>query len=238
MKEMHSDPQENATGQGGTHHEGAELDPKALAAIRDLLVSETATEAEVPTPELPDPAPVRHTNTAGLARLPDIAPAPVSPQRATAKRTAKRKPAKRPTKGPGLFRRMISSCVGYRPSAKVVLWAGFALLLFLRPVLVIGLSLLAALVMIGVFLVVGYDRFWRGAMRAARWYASRHPDRAAAMHEKLDAFALKWDAVLDRFPEGSVDGLYLPDFDSMVTADARHDATMERRFADMAENEG
>lgn len=41
---------------------------------------------------------------------------------------------------------------------------------------------------------------------------------------------MKWDAVLDRFPEGTVDGLYLPDFGEMAEAEARHDAALDRRF--------
>ena len=41
---------------------------------------------------------------------------------------------------------------------------------------------------------------------------------------------MKWDAVLDRFPEGTVDGLYLPDFGEMAAAEARHDAALDRRF--------
>ncbi|WP_394415134.1 hypothetical protein [Sulfitobacter sp. 1A12126] len=85
-------------------------------------------------------------------------------------------------------------------------------------------------VALGVFLALGYDGFWQRAMALGRWYAARRPERAAALHARLDAFAMKWDAVLDRFPEGTVDGLYLPDFGEMAAAEARHDAALDRRF--------
>lgn len=74
-------------------------------------------------------------------------------------------------------------------------------------------------------------------MGLGRWYARRRPNRAAELHRKLDAFAMKWDAVLDRFPEGSVDGLYLPDFGELATADARHDEALDRRFANLRKGE-
>ena len=211
-----------------------ELDPKALAAIRDLL--------DTQPPQADDPVVARRperrdSSASGHVDRRDGTPrrAPAAPQ-----------PAQEPVpqmdhaaaqKG-GFLGRVKSAIVGFRPSLKFAIWASFALLVFLRPWLVIGLTFMGLIIMIGVFLIVGYDGFWRGAMGMARWYARRRPNRAAALHRKLDRFAMKWDAVLDRFPEGTVDGLYLPDFGNLATADARHDAALDRRFANMAENEG
>ena len=48
---------------------------------------------------------------------------------------------------------------------------------------------------------------------------------------------VKWDAVLDRFPEGTVDGLYLPDFGEMAAADTRHDEALDRRFDSLRNSE-
>jgi hypothetical protein len=39
---------------------------------------------------------------------------------------------------------------------------------------------------------------------------------------------------LDRFPEGTVDSLYLPDISELASAEARHDAAMERRLSGMS----
>jgi len=40
-----------------------------------------------------------------------------------------------------------------------------------------------------------------------------------------------WDGILDRFPEGTVDGLYLPDFGELAAADDRHTEAMDRRLS-------
>lgn len=124
---------------------------------------------------------------------------------------------------------------GYRPKVGHVVLAALALFILFRPWLFLGLTILFILILVGVFLTVGYDGFWQGTMKLSRWYASRRPDRAAAMHARLDGFAVKWDAVLDRFPEGTVDALYLPDFGALATAERRHEDAMERRLAGLEE---
>ena len=48
---------------------------------------------------------------------------------------------------------------------------------------------------------------------------------------------MKWDAVLDRFPEGTVDGLYLPDFGEMAAAETRYDEALDRRFDSLRNSE-
>jgi hypothetical protein len=227
-KEMQSNLSETAADNGGS-----DLDPKALAAIRNLL----DTQPDVPA----EPVAERHVEQAVRPKAAQIDPPPVAPRRAAVApedgSKAKPRKAKPAAKSGGLSGRVNSSIFGFRPSLKFAIWTSFALLVFLRPWLVIGLSFIGLIIMIGVFLIVGYDGFWRGAMGMARWYARRRPNRAAEMHRKLDSFAMKWDAVLDRFPEGTVDGLYLPDFGNLATADARHDAALDRRFANMAERE-
>ena len=117
-----------------------------------------------------------------------------------------------------------------RPPARAVILSLLALAVVLRPWLVFGVLFVTVFVVLGVFLALGYDGFWQRAMALGRWYAARQPERAAALHARLDAFAMKWDAMLDRFPEGTVDGLYLPDFGEMAAAEARHDAALDRRF--------
>jgi hypothetical protein len=93
----------------------------------------------------------------------------------------------------------------------------------------------AVLAVVCAFLTLGHDGFWLRAMRLGSWYATRNPQRAARLQKMLDAFAMRWDMILDRLPEGSVDGLYLPDFSEMATAEVRYDAVLDRRFANLRE---
>lgn len=126
---------------------------------------------------------------------------------------------------------------GYRPTPRHILLASAALLIVFRPWLVVGLVLLALMLLALTFLVLGYDGFWLRAMGAARWYANRNPDRAGELNRKFDTFALKWDAFLDRFPEGTVDGLYLPDLGDIAQRDARHEEALDRRMQNLRETE-
>lgn len=122
-----------------------------------------------------------------------------------------------------------------RPSPRHIILAVLVLFAVMRPWLVLGLVVFVTIVLIGVFLIAGYDGFWQGVVKANRWYAKRRPSRAAALHERLDRFAVRWDSILDRFPEGTVDGFYLPDFAELASADLRHDEAVERRLAGMQE---
>ncbi len=130
---------------------------------------------------------------------------------------------------------LVDRLQGYRPTIAHGALGVFALLVLFRPWLIIGIAFLFGLILVGVLLILGYDGFWQGVMRLSRWYASRRPSRAAVMHERLDRFAVRWDSFLDRFPEGSVDGLYLPDFGGLAAADRRHEDAMERRLNGMQE---
>lgn len=123
----------------------------------------------------------------------------------------------------------------YRPKPVHIALGAFALLVLTRPWLVFGVAVLFAIIFVGVFLIVGYDGFWKGVMKLGRWYAKRNPERAVLVNKRLDAFAMRWDAILDRFPEGSVDSLYLPDFGDLANADKRHEEAVDRRLAGLAE---
>lgn len=213
--------------------DAAGLDPTSLAAIRNLL----ATEPEV------TPQPVKERQAAkaeaAFAPLPEQAePARGSRKMRPAKATKKaaKRAAKPAPNRDGIVARAKAKVFGYRPTPRHIVLACLALLIVFRPWLVLGLIFLSLFIMTVIFLILGYDGFWRRAMGLARWYARRRPARSAELHRKLDDFAMKWDAVLDRFPEGSVDGLYLPDFGDLAEAEARHDATLERRFDSLREN--
>lgn len=223
----------------------APLDDQSMAAIRAMLNDEAPAPVAAPTPR------------AQAATQPAAAPevAPTEPSAAKA-RTSRRKlppiaaapeaavaPVKsaRPSRVAGLLTKLtapvLSRVKGYRPTPKHMIIAALGLLVFFRPWLVLGIVLLSLLVFTGVFLILGYDGFWKRGMAIARWYAQRSPDRAAEMHGRLDRFAMKWDAVLDKFPDGTVDGLYLPDFQELAAAEERHEAALDRRLKDMHETE-
>ncbi|MEP2681852.1 MAG: hypothetical protein ABJP44_09245 [Sulfitobacter sp.] len=189
----------------------SELDPTALSAIRNVMAEGHAgTGMDTPEP------PAKHPQS-GRNAFPEL------PEPEVAKgKSARRLPLKMPKK---------------RPSPRAVMLSLLALAVIMQPWLVLGVVFIAVFVTLGVFLALGYDGFWGRAMALGRWYAARRPERAAALHARLDAFAMKWDAVLDRFPEGMVDGLYLPDFGEMAAAETRYDEALDRRFDSLRNSE-
>ena len=181
------------------------FDASSIDAIRDLLAQEPKTQE----PSAPDRARAEGEIPAQSAKS---HPAPQAN-------------ATRSSGGSGTSLR--GRVLGFRPKPRqILLFAAIALVVF-RPVLVIGLLLLTLMVLVGVILIVGYDTFWIRAAAIARWYARRNPEKAADLHLRLDRFAMKWDAFLDRFPEGSVDGFYLPDLGDSSDVNARHEEALE-----------
>jgi len=126
-----------------------------------------------------------------------------------------------------------ASLSSYRPSRRSVMIASAVLFVLLFPWLVFWTVFLSVFVLVGVFLALGHDGFWLRVTDLVQAYTSRFPERAGPLHRKLDAFAMKWDTILDRFPDGSVDGLYMPDFNDLAQAESRYDAALDRRFADL-----
>ena len=238
--------------------EEAELDPVAMDAIRSLLADSDAEE-DVPVVAPARPSAARELGVAPMAAapvapaaslpprkadgLPDLAAVPPEVPGAEAPQAKPARKARAPRQASALRQRMQghldagkARVLGYRPTRRHIFWGGFALLVLLRPWLVVGLMFLLAFVVVGIFLILGYDGFWRRGMAIGRWYARRNPERSVEMHRKLDQFAVRFDAFLDRFPEGTVDGLYLPDFGDVAEAEARHAEAMERRLASMQQS--
>lgn len=206
-----------------------DLDPQALSAIRTLI----QTEAEAPPARAPSPRNAIDRDRMDDSRAQSVAPA----RKAGAGVFDEVRPQKSLPSGGGFFGKIKASVFGYRPKPKHIAIALACLLVLFRPWLVVGLLLLFALSFVCLFLIVGYDGFWQRVIGFGRWYASRRPSKAQELHAKLDAFALKWDGFLDRFPEGTVDGLYLPDLGDLAKADARHDEAVDRRLAGLREGE-
>ncbi len=210
--------------------EEPELDLSTLAAIRNLMVDEPEIDDEVVSAPVASPEPLVKTRRKA-DMFPQVADeATPEPEVAEPKALSRVKSA--------ISTRVDAvkaQVLGYRPTAKHAIWVAFALLVVFRPWLVVATLLLTIFIIGGVFLTLGYDRFWQKSMALGHWYARRRPQRSARLHKKLDNFAMRWDAILDRFPEGTVDALYMPDFGELAAADARHDAAMERRLASMRE---
>lgn len=118
----------------------------------------------------------------------------------------------------------------YRLTRRHVAMAVLVVLALWRPWLLVAMVGLPMLIVAGIFAVVGHDRFWAGVLRGYRRLHARNPARAERLRSRADRFALRWDAVLDRFPDGTVDALYLPDLNSLQEAQAQHAQALDRRF--------
>lgn len=227
-----------------------DLDASSIAAIRSLLAEETNNRSAVSAVSPQDrikrafaplsggKAPVSGAERRDAADvMPEVAreALPLKQTKRARLEEVQVEDAPRKARRPAAIKGRLQ---GFRPTPRHLILASLMLVAFFRPWLVLGVLVLFTFVMVGVFLILGYDGFWLRAMAAARWYARRRPARAARLHAKLDRFAMRWDAVLDRFPEGTVDGLYLPDFGQMAQAEVRHDAALDRRFEKLRETQG
>ncbi|MEL6467949.1 MAG: hypothetical protein AAFQ58_23550 [Pseudomonadota bacterium] len=122
----------------------------------------------------------------------------------------------------------------FRPTTRHLAIVSALLLVVLRPHwFVIGAVLMLALI-IAAFMILGPDRIWRGVVAGLDRIAARNPARATRLRQRLDRFAYRWDAVLDLFPEGMVDALYMPDLQGLQDADAAHTDAMDQRLTRMA----
>ena len=200
------------------------------------LVQEDLVQAAVAA-SLPDGA--KKKRKWGLKRSlskPKAAAQPAAKPKAQVQSKAKPQ-QKASSRGASLLDTLKAKVMGYRPTRRHIALAIAAYLILFRPWLVLAVVVLLVFTITAIFLILGYDGFWRQIMRFARWYAQRHPSRSVEIHRKLDNFAMKFDAFLDRFPEGTVDGLYLPDFGDLAAAEAKHDEALDRRFDKLRESE-
>lgn len=162
--------------------------------------------------------------------LPELAE--VEPETLQPKRTPWVAP--RIAKASSMVGSLIRRVRSFRPSTRQLALACLALLVVVRPHwFVIGGALLLGGVA-GIFLLFGSDRIWRGVVSYLRRVDARDPVRGVLLRERMDWWACRWDAVLDRFPDGMVDGLYMPDLQAMETAEAAHTYAMAQRLARMA----
>ena len=111
-----------------------------------------------------------------------------------------------------------------------VCFFGLVGLALFRPGLVIFTIVLTLATIVGAFLILGADRIWDAVAGILARVQKRSPARGEKMRKWLDTVAYRWDGVLDRFPDGAVDVLYMPDFSHRALEQQRHEAVVADRL--------
>lgn len=170
----------------------------SIRAIREVLSTQEQAQAEPASK--PRQARLRSVGT-GQASAAD---APAEPQAALQadQSVLGRKPERR--------------AKWFQPTPGHLVLAGLVLAVVLYPLLVAAVLFFTVLFAIAGYLIAGCDGPWDGFVTLMRWYGRRFPKRAVALQASLDRFAMRWDAILDRFPEGIAHRFYLPDCSTLT----------------------
>lgn len=118
----------------------------------------------------------------------------------------------------------------FRPTTRHLALVSMALLVVLRPHWFVISGVLIVGLVVGTFTLLGSDRIWHGVLAWLNRVERRNPERALRMRARLDRFACRWDAILDVFPDGMVDGLYMPDLQAMEHGEEAHIQAMSARL--------
>lgn len=177
--------------------------------IRSMMVEQKAESSRA---SLPDLAPVEH----GEFDRPAAAKEHSKARKATVA------PRRRST---GSIQHLKAKILAYRPTRSHILWALVLLVVIWSPWLIPGLLFVAFWVALIAYLTVGYDRMMEWLSSA--WYrlGEANPDLIEKLRTRADAFALRFDAFLDRLPESWAEKLALPD---MSAQRAEQDALDDR----------
>ncbi|WP_299142514.1 hypothetical protein [uncultured Tateyamaria sp.] len=219
----------------GQSHEASE--EETMSMIRSLLTEDVAAPAK-PAPAKAQATKPEEAPQAFVSRSVGDAPRRRATDLPDLQDNAETAPRKRRLALPnvtGIIRARLAHLRAFRPSTRHLAMVSTLLLLVVRPHwFVIGLVLTIAVVT-GAFMTLGADRIWRGVLNWLDRVAARDPARAQQLRVRLDRFACRWDGVLDMFPDGMVDGLYMPDFQGMQDAEAAHIAAMGHRLDRMVQ---
>ncbi|MEX0309751.1 MAG: hypothetical protein AB3N17_05825, partial [Tateyamaria sp.] len=109
------------------------------------------------------------------------------------------------------------------------------LLVVVRPHWFVLAAVLLLVAVTLTFLTFGADRIWRTLSAVLTRIEARDSVRATLLRDRLDRFACRWDAVLDLFPDGMVDGLYMPDLQALQQAEIDHQNVVARRLDRMVQ---
>lgn len=193
----------------------ADADP-TMTAIREIL------HDSAPVADGPDP------KAAKVQTKKIKVPKAQEEVRVNAAKSFKSASEAKPLENRSLFQAAKSS---FQSNRKLIGLMAILALVFFRPHWVFLSVVLVLFLTLGAFVLLGADRVWGGAMRGLKYLGQRSPEKVQQWVKRLDKFALRWDAILDRFPEGAVDGLYLPDFQSLMEAEDQHDAVIDARLS-------
>lgn len=116
-------------------------------------------------------------------------------------------------------------------------WLGVGFLAYLKPLWLVIPILMVVLFIIGLFYFAGAARVWAGLLLALHRMDKTNPRRSQRLRAGLDRFAMRWDRLLDWFPERLVESLYMPDFQALAMADDRHTQVMSARLQRLAEED-
>jgi hypothetical protein len=161
--------------------------------------------------------------------FPELTPSEDVPASGKARRTGKLVTLK----APASLTRAASRLRNFRPSMRHLAVVSVMLLIVVRPHWFVIGAVLGLAAVAGAFVVLGADRVWAVVLAGLDRIEATDPARATILRTRLDRFAYRWDGFLDLFPEGLVDGLYMPDFQGMGQADDLHNDAMMQRLARM-----
>lgn len=115
------------------------------------------------------------------------------------------------------------------------LFVGFVAAVYFVPKIVAFTLVFSLLMVVMAFYIAGGEQIWRGVILGLHDLADRDPRRAARIRHRLDTLANGWDQFLDRFPTGSVDRLYMPDFQALSMDEARNEVRLKERLERLRE---
>lgn len=129
----------------------------------------------------------------------------------------------------------ISRVRRFEPTTRHLALASAALLFVVRPNWFVIAAVIILVAVVATFVSLGADRIWTSVLNWLDRIEMKNPGRAEDLRAKLDTFAYRWDSVLDVFPDGMVDSLYMPDFQSLQQAEAEHQQVVAERLSRMAQ---
>lgn len=152
-----------------------------------------------------------------LKSLPDLAPVGQDTPAPAASRSVKTRVQTRHAK-PGADN-LKDRILSYRPTRKHILIGAFVIVMVMRPWLIPGLLFVTFWVGLIAWLTLGPDRIMEWIGNAWDKLSTRNPDLAERLRQRGDAFALRFDAMLDKLPDSWAEKLALPDMSRPIQAE-------------------
>ena len=185
-------------------------DEETMQSIREILDEEQNSQ--------PKPRKVKAAAKAFVTRTPNPAEAPRrrSTDLPDLQETSNAvQTPKLSTRGLGSLGRLGKRVSAYRPTPRHLAIASVLLLMLVRPHWFVIGAILALVLIVGTFLLFGADRIWQTLLWMLDRVERNDPARGARLRNRLDRFAVRWDAFLDMLPDGIADELYMPDFQDL-----------------------